>query len=103
MAKATTKAAPRQQKTATKAARTAARPSRSATTPVAPVSKSATIISLLGGKGGASIEDLTTATGWQKHSVRGFLSGALKKKQGLEVTSEKIDGVRRYRIAGAGR
>jgi len=103
MAKATTKAAPRQQKTATKAAKPAARPSRNATTPAASVSKSATIISLLGGKGGASIEDLTTATGWQKHSVRGFLSGALKKKQGLEVTSEKVDGVRRYRIAGAAR
>ena len=46
-------------------------------------------------KGGASISEMVEATGWQQHSVRGALAGALKKR-GLTITSEKIDGVRRY-------
>ena len=45
---------------------------------------------------GASIADLMVATGWQQHSVRGALAGAIKKR-GLLVASDKIDGVRRYR------
>ncbi len=55
------------------------------------------MITLLRQKKGASLEDLCSATGWQAHSVRGAIAGALKKK-GHEITSEKIDGVRRYRI-----
>lgn len=47
-------------------------------------------------KNGASIAEMMKATGWQSHSVRGALAGALKKR-GLAITSEKIDGVRRYR------
>ena len=46
---------------------------------------------------GASIEDLAKVTGWQAHSVRGAMAGALRKK-GHAVTSDKVDGVRRYRI-----
>ena len=45
---------------------------------------------------GASIAEMVEATGWQKHSVRGAMAGALKKR-GLAITSEKADGVRRYR------
>ena len=49
---------------------------------------------------GATIEQLTKALDWQAHSVRGVMSGTLKKKQGLSVTSEKKDdGTRIYRIA----
>ena len=49
---------------------------------------------------GATIEQLTKALAWQAHSVRGVMSGALKKKQGLSVTGEKKDdGTRVYRIA----
>jgi hypothetical protein len=48
---------------------------------------------------GATIEALSKATGWQAHSVRGAMSGAIKKKRGLGVTSEKVDGVRTYRIS----
>jgi hypothetical protein len=45
---------------------------------------------------GASIAEMVEATGWQQHSVRGAMAGALKKR-GLAVTSVKTDGVRRYR------
>ena len=63
-------------------------------------SKQQTCLDLLGRREGATIEDLEKATGWQKHSVRGFLAGAVKKKLGLTLVSEKPDaGPRRYRIA----
>lgn len=45
---------------------------------------------------GASIAEMVEATGWQQHSVRGALAGALKKR-GLTITSDKVEGVRRYR------
>lgn len=44
---------------------------------------------------GASIAEMVATTGWQQHSVRGAMAGALKKR-GLVITSEKINGVRRY-------
>ena len=48
---------------------------------------------------GATIEMLMEATGWQAHSVRGFLSAVVKKKLGLKLVSEVgKDGTRRYRI-----
>ena len=46
---------------------------------------------------GSSIAELAKATGWQAHSVRGAMAGALRKK-GHNVTSDKVDGVRRYRL-----
>ncbi len=64
--------------------------------------KQALMIDLLKRKKGATIEDIVEATGWQAHSVRGAISGTLKKKLGLMVTSEKPDdGPRRYRIVVA--
>lgn len=47
---------------------------------------------------GASIAEIMAATGWQQHSVRGAMAGALKKR-GLTITSDKVDGVRRYRAS----
>ena len=47
-------------------------------------------------KNGASIAEMMKATGWQSHSVRGALAGALKKR-GVTIISEKTDGVRLYR------
>jgi predicted Zn-dependent protease len=65
-------------------------------------SKQQTCLDLLGRREGATIEDLKEATGWQKHSVRGFLAGAIKKKLGLTLVSEKLDAEpRRYRIPTA--
>jgi len=58
------------------------------------------IVNLLRGPNGASIDDLAAACGWQKHSVRGAIAGTLKKK-GYSVSSEVIEGTRRYRIADA--
>jgi hypothetical protein len=67
--------------------------------PAMPKGKLGTVVALLGGRTGASIEELGQATGWQAHSVRGAISGALKKKYGLAILSENIDGTRRYRLA----
>lgn len=51
---------------------------------------------LLLAEAGASIAELMVATGWQQHSVRGAMSGALAKR-GLAISSDRIDGVRCYR------
>ena len=57
------------------------------------------LIALMRRPEGAEIEEMMAATGWQAHSVRGFISGSLKKSLGLEVTSEKVEaGGRVYRI-----
>ena len=62
--------------------------------------KQAKVIMMLRRPAGATIADLAKATGWQRHTVRGAISGALKKKLGLSVASEKTkDGDRVYRIA----
>jgi hypothetical protein len=45
---------------------------------------------------GASIAELQQVTGWQPHSVRGFLAGTVKKIPGASLTSEKEEGERRY-------
>ena len=54
-------------------------------TPVEPVSKQQILITLLTRPQGATLEELIEATGWQRHSVRGTLSGVLKKRLGLPV------------------
>jgi len=62
-------------------------------------SKAATILELLKRPGGATSKELMKATGWQPHSVRGFLSGTIRKKMGLTVTSTKGEnGERSYSI-----
>jgi len=65
--------------------------------------KQALLIDLLSRKTGATIDEIVEATGWQAHSARGAISGGLKKKLGLAVSSEKVDGRGRvYRIVGQG-
>jgi hypothetical protein len=62
-------------------------------------SKGAKIIDLLGKAKGATLAELMEATGWQAHSIRGFLSTAAKK-QSLTIESTKSEsGLRTYRIA----
>jgi hypothetical protein len=75
------------------------RPAKSPPAAKAP-SKLDEVETLLRRKNGATIVDLAKATGWQQHSVRGAMAGALKKR-GLAITSEKIDGTRRYRAETA--
>lgn len=65
--------------------------------------KQAALIALLKTSDGASIPEITAVTGWQAHSVRGVISGQLKKKLGLAVISEKVEGRGRvYRIGAPG-
>ena len=63
------------------------------------ITKSAKITGLWQRNTGATIVELAKATGWQRHSLHGFMSGTLRKKQGLEIKSTK-EGTkdRRYRI-----
>ena len=62
--------------------------------------KQAQVVAMLRRPKGATIAQIVAATEWQVHTVRGFFAGALKKKLGLTVTSEKVEGGERvYRIA----
>ena len=61
-------------------------------------SKTAKILALLERPDGASLKELMAATGWQAHSVRGFLSGQVGKKMGRKVESSAQEGERHYRI-----
>jgi hypothetical protein len=70
-----------------------------ATAPSGPTGKIASLVRLLEREQGATIANMMQATGWQAHSVRGALSGAIKKKLGLAVASTKVGDERVYRIA----
>ena len=63
-----------------------------------PGSKTAKVLDLLKRPTGATGADLMKATGWQAHSVRGFISGVLGRKMGLKVTSTVENGGRRYTV-----
>ena len=59
---------------------------------------------LLRRNNGATIAELAKTTSWQAHSVRGFMSGTLKKKRGIQINSSQEDGKpRRYFIGGGDR
>jgi hypothetical protein len=65
-------------------------------------SKLAGVIAMLRKPEGATLAEMMKATGWQVHSVRGAISGAIKKKLDLTVLSQVIDDERRYRIPAEG-
>ena len=63
-----------------------------------PASKQSQLISLLRSAPGATLAQMMTLTGWQAHTVRGMLSGSLRKRLGLNVQSQVEEGARVYRI-----
>jgi hypothetical protein len=66
------------------------------------VSKQTRVLEMLQRQQGATIAAIMKATGWQQHSVRGFLAGVVRKRLKLKLGSEKVDGQRVYQIASAG-
>jgi hypothetical protein len=56
---------------------------------------------MLRDRAGATVAAIMAATGWQQHSVRGFLAGVIRKKLGLNLVSEPREGGRVYRIVDA--
>lgn len=72
---------------------------KAAATPAKETSKRDQLIALLSREDGATLEQMVAATGWLPHTTRAALTGL--KKKGQNVTSDKPDGVRIYRIAAA--
>lgn len=68
-----------------------------------PDSKQSRVIAMLRAPTGTTIARIMKETGWQKHSVRGFLAGVVRKRLKLRLTSEKVSGDRIYQIAGVGK
>jgi Protein of unknown function (DUF3489) len=87
-------------KTKTKTARKRKTPTKAAPAGTRADSKQAKLIEMLKRPDGATIDEIVKKFEWQPHTVRGAIAGALKKKLGLDVQSEKIEGRGRvYRIA----
>ena len=85
-------------------AKTAQKPAGNAKTNNAnPASKQSRVVAMLQAPAGATIAGMMKATGWQKHSVRGFLAAVVRKRLKLKLRSEKVDGNRVYQIAGIGK
>ena len=64
-------------------------------------SKQAAVIAMLQRPEGATVEEVASAMGWQRHTVRGLFSGTLKEKLGLAVASAKEERGRVYRVAAS--
>ena len=66
-----------------------------------PKGKLGALVALLLRPEGATLEAMQAATGWQAHSVRGAIAGQIRKKLGLTVATEKVEGLTIYRITAA--
>jgi hypothetical protein len=86
---------------AKKAAAPSAKATKASSGRPSPDTKQDRVVALLQQPGGAALDVLVDATGWQKHSVRGFLAGTVRKKLKLPLISEKVDGIRTYRIGAS--
>jgi hypothetical protein len=84
-----------------KAAAPTAKATKASSGRPSPDTKQDRVVALLQQPGGATLDILVKATGWQKHSVRGFLAGTVRKKLKLPLISEKVDGIRTYRIGAS--
>ena len=93
--KAATRSTARKIRKAASRARSATASSKST---ARPDTKHNRIVAMLGAPAGATIAAIMTATGWQQHSVRGFLAGVVRKKLGLNPISEQTEKGRVYRI-----
>lgn len=97
--------APRKRKTAAASPRRKAKDTSSATSgrrSAVAQTKQDLVIQMLRRQSGVTIDDIVAKTGWQRHSVRGFFSGLVKKKLKLPLVSEVgKDGMRRYHLASA--
>jgi hypothetical protein len=103
--KATKSPAPTKAKVATTGApkpHRRAKAARPVAATAAPASKAAAVVAALQTAAGATLPELMVLTGWQAHSVRGFLSGTVRRKLGLPLTSEAASDGRRYRVQGTG-
>jgi uncharacterized protein DUF3489 len=90
----------RKKKTTNKVAGRTKSAKKKAATVAAGTTKLAQLEALLRRPEGATLDQISASIGWQAHSVRGAMSGTLKKKQGLTITIDKAeDGQRVYRIA----
>ena len=80
-------------------ARKSAKPNVGKCEPIpSPVTKTGSLLRLLSKPEGVTVEMMARETGWQAHSIRGFLAGHIRKKLGLKLSSQKgADDVRRYR------
>src|SRR6195256_2347331 len=67
-----------------------------------PSSKQSRVIAMLRSSSGSTIAAMMKVTGWQQHSVRGFLAGVVRKRLKLKLGSKKVDGNRVYRITRGG-
>lgn len=65
-----------------------------------PITKNQQVIDLLSREGGVTLDEMSTLAGWQPHSTRSFMTGL--KKKGHIVESDKVDGIRHYRIVPTG-
>jgi hypothetical protein len=72
-----------------------------ASKPGAGTSKQDKVIAMLSAASGTTIAAIMRQTGWQQHSVRGFLAGVVRKRLKLQLKSDKVDGQRFYRLAGS--
>ena len=63
-----------------------------------PSTKQSRVLAMLRSPAGATIAAIMRATGWQQHSVRGFLAGVVRKRLKLELLSRRVDGHRVYQI-----